>query len=360
MFDSRITVEKLINEIQNEADIAPDIPTESYIQWLNSVEQLLYSEIINEQKKHNIDPTCAFAEFANAHPELKLNLWPLFDSQTSGDVTLSVSEDGTYTLTTTGADFTTNTGAYFEKLIALPAGEYMLSDNALPYGGDVPSTLMRTCIRSADGEHTVAAIKSQDPPDAGALLAFTGRMELRLCIRVAQYANLGPNGYVFQPQLEAGSTRAPEFIPPISAAGIPVIACSFPASASEAQVRFEDVHAVYADDTQLIKSTLASGVIFPDTYFKDDNKLGLNLAKVPDNLTLIYKVRPALKTIDSISTTNVRVPVEFIGLVKAKLRGEAYKLANEDNIAAKWLNDYNIMLENFKTWIIGKSPEFGL
>ena len=54
------------------------------------------------------------------------------------------------------------------------------------------------------------------------------------------------------------------------------------------------------------------------------------------------------------------IPLEFIDLVKAKLRGEAYKLVNEDGIASKWLNDYNILLETFKLWITSKSSNFGI
>lgn len=125
-------------------------------------------------------------------------------------------------------------------------------------------------------------------------------------------------------------------------------------------IRFEDIHAVYADEKQLIESTVASGVIFPDTYYKIQNNIGLNLKQIPDKLTIIYVVRPELKTADNISSKNVMVPVEFIDLVKAKLRGEAYKIANEDSIAAKWLNDYNFLLENFKSWISSKQSKFGL
>ncbi len=126
---------------------------------------------------------------------------------------------------------------------------------------------------------------------------------------------------------------------------------------------FEDVHAVYADDTQLIKSTVASGVIFKNTFFKLAGKLVFKTTKTPEMLTIVYFVRPALITTTShgnVNDTNVMVPVEFIDLVKAKLRGEAYKLANEDSIAAKWLNDYNILLETFKAWIAEKSPNFGM
>lgn len=127
--------------------------------------------------------------------------------------------------------------------------------------------------------------------------------------------------------------------------------------------RFEDIHAIYADGIQLIKSTVASGVIFPDTFYKDNNNIGYNTKKAPTELTIVYIVKPALVTTTShgnINDVNVMLPVEFIDLVKAKLRGEAYKLANEDNHAAKWLNDYNTLLETFKAWIADKSANFGM
>lgn len=128
----------------------------------------------------------------------------------------------------------------------------------------------------------------------------------------------------------------------------------------ENAIRFEDIYTIYADKTQLIESTVASGVIFPDTYYKTENNIGLNLEKNPNKLTIIYFVRPELKTTSNSSTKNVMLPIEFIDLAKAKLRGEAYKVANEDSIAAKWINDYNVLLETFKAWLSGKQPEFGM
>lgn len=124
--------------------------------------------------------------------------------------------------------------------------------------------------------------------------------------------------------------------------------------------RFEDIHAVFSGDTQLIKTTLTSGAIFPQCYFKKDNNLSVNLDG--DEIKIIYFVRPEIKVIDDneVVSGNVMLPVEFIDLAKTKLRGEAYKLANEDALAAKWLNDYNVLLETFKAWISGKAPEFGL
>lgn len=128
----------------------------------------------------------------------------------------------------------------------------------------------------------------------------------------------------------------------------------------ENAVRFEDIHTIYADQTQLTLSTVASGVIFPDTYYKIGNDIGVNLKKEPEKVKIVYFVKPELKTTDNISTKNVMIPVEFIDLAKAKLRGEAYKVANEGELAAMWINDYNVLLETFKAWLSGKQPEFGM
>ena len=128
-------------------------------------------------------------------------------------------------------------------------------------------------------------------------------------------------------------------------------------------IRFEDIHAIYVGDTQLIKSTVASGMIFPNSFYKFYDQLAINIDKTPVRISIVYISKPALVTVtdtDEINDANVMLPVEFIDLVKAKLRGEAYKLANEDDVAAKWLNDYNTLLETFKVWITDKSPNLGI
>ncbi len=137
----------------------------------------------------------------------------------------------------------------------------------------------------------------------------------------------------------------------------PINIDELPISEDEAPIRFEDIHTVYADDVQLIKSTLASGMIFPDTFYKHNDDLGFNSPYNTLELKIVYLARPKIKTDDS---GYVMFPVEFLDLVKAKLRGEAYKLANEDELSAKWLNDYNILLETFKVWCNNRASQFGM
>jgi len=80
--------------------------------------------------------------------------------------------------------------------------------------------------------------------------------------------------------------------------------------------------------------------------------------KAVEEMVIVYLVRPIVKT--TAVSGNVMVPYEFIDLITAKLRGEAYKLCNEDAVAAKWLNDYNALLESFKQWLAIRQAKLGM
>jgi hypothetical protein len=196
---------------------------------------------------------------------------------------------------------------------------------------------------------------------AGATFTLTADTNVIVRVKINTGRNLGSGGYTVSPQIEVGDTRT-SFVPPMALSEeMPRLICDFPKYDDEADIRFEDVHAVYADNVQLIKSTLASGVIFPNSYYKDAVSIGIKLAELPDEIKIVYCVRPALKDAKALTDADtVKVPIEFIDLVAAKLRGEAYKLSNEDGLAAKWLNDYNVLLETFKAWVLDKQPSFGI
>ena len=65
MFDSGISVESFIEDIKSEADIAPDITDTKYISWINALEQVLYSDIIREQRKVDIEEPDSEGEYIN-------------------------------------------------------------------------------------------------------------------------------------------------------------------------------------------------------------------------------------------------------------------------------------------------------
>lgn len=133
-----------------------------------------------------------------------------------------------------------------------------------------------------------------------------------------------------------------------------------PRKTDEDAVQFDDIVKVFADDVEVTRSSVIGATEFPekDLYYSDYNgKIVFNLAGYADEITIIYKIRPMLKAANS--GMSVAVPAEFIDMVAAKMRGEAYKIANEDGLAAKWLADYNAQLESFKIWATSRNDRYG-
>lgn len=139
-------------------------------------------------------------------------------------------------------------------------------------------------------------------------------------------------------------------------------------------IRFDDIATVYYGSEELMKTTVPTGILFERMWFDVTNQLSAHRfeqdpadniciiaikGKELEPLTAIVNVRPGIVTTGIWTITNVILPIEFVGMVKAKLRGEAYKLANEDNLAAKWLADYNNQIETFRYWCETKRARFG-
>lgn len=132
---------------------------------------------------------------------------------------------------------------------------------------------------------------------------------------------------------------------------------------NEDNIRFEDIVAVYSGNTELAKTSLLSGTIFQNVYYKNNDLLCLNTETPKEPIKIIYIARPALVKVcddEMIESRNVMLPAEFLSLAAAKIRGEIYKIVNEDALAAKWLSDYNVLIETFKAWVESKAASFGL
>lgn len=123
---------------------------------------------------------------------------------------------------------------------------------------------------------------------------------------------------------------------------------------------FDDIIKIYADETELDRTSVISGLIFVDKplYYTDySGNIKMNLTGYPKNIVIVYRLRPELKS--SLTDRNINIPIEFIDMLAARMRGEAYKIANEDNLSAKWLSDYNIQLESFKLWATRRNERYG-
>lgn len=126
-------------------------------------------------------------------------------------------------------------------------------------------------------------------------------------------------------------------------------------SDGEDPVIFDDILKVYVDGIELDRVSLISGVTFDNLgmYYVDGGRVMVKTLVPASEVTVIHVVRPVKKAIENgeLPDVTVKLPAEWLEIAASRLRGEAYKLANDDNLAAKWLNDYNLYLEQFKVWL---------
>jgi hypothetical protein len=125
---------------------------------------------------------------------------------------------------------------------------------------------------------------------------------------------------------------------------------------------FDDVIKVFADGDELERAGASAVFEFKDKnlyYDKYNGKITLSLVTAPNNITILYRIRPALKSAVNKSTSYIALPIEFVEIIASKLRGEMYKIANEDGLSAKWLSEYNVQLEKFKIWAAVRMARFG-
>ncbi len=120
-----------------------------------------------------------------------------------------------------------------------------------------------------------------------------------------------------------------------------------------APIREQDVCGVSATGKRLYYLPPAQFDMRDDRgfYTVQDGAVRLSLPDLPrNNLALFYLVCPMHFNADN-EDTPVPFPDEFLPLLRAKLRGEAFRLANEDALAAKWLGEYNTLLDEFRLYL---------
>lgn len=139
-----------------------------------------------------------------------------------------------------------------------------------------------------------------------------------------------------------------------------IVIGEIPVPTGAAVPEFDDIIRVFADENEVERTGAVGFYEFPEKQLYCpgyDGTMKLNLPETPDEIILIVRLRPALK--DENSADEVALPPEFIDLAASRMRGEIYKIANEDGLAAKWLADYNSLLESFKIWAAKRNDRFG-
>lgn len=124
-------------------------------------------------------------------------------------------------------------------------------------------------------------------------------------------------------------------------------------------VIYDDVISVYGDDVELDRAGVIAGIGVPDRpmYWTDyAGNLVLHPVYDPAVVTIVYRLRPAVKVTGE---EHIHLPVEWLDLLAARMRSEAYKIANEDGLAGKWMQDYNMQLESFKIWAAKRNERYG-
>lgn len=134
----------------------------------------------------------------------------------------------------------------------------------------------------------------------------------------------------------------------------------------EKQLAADDVISVFIDGCEIVRAGAAVFYLLSgntDSFYKKSGEAELEIYAPSGSIEadIVYIVRPSIKSVTDgiISDEYVALPPEFSEMAASKLRGEAYKLANEDVLAAKWLDDFNTQLENFKLWVKNKNQRFG-
>lgn len=128
----------------------------------------------------------------------------------------------------------------------------------------------------------------------------------------------------------------------------------------ERAVTFDDVAKIYVGTTELARCSVIGAYQFESDkplYYEDGDRVYIRyFSDAPYEATVIYTVRPST---EKTASSTVCLPYEWLDMVLAKVKGEAYKVAGDDAQAAKWLGDFNAQNESFRLWASERQKRFG-
>lgn len=131
-------------------------------------------------------------------------------------------------------------------------------------------------------------------------------------------------------------------------------------SDSQLDINKEHIKDVYYNDIQLSKGKAEQVGKIDNIYYTDNDDrffFSANPLSGSGILRIYYNYIPE-RLVNLNDEKTVPLPFAFLEIVTSKLRGEIYKLLNEDELSAKWLNDYNNLLENFKAYMLSRETRF--
>lgn len=127
----------------------------------------------------------------------------------------------------------------------------------------------------------------------------------------------------------------------------------------EAMPEARDITAVFADGVEAQRVSGGIGRILHGerpAWYDRDGAICMMLPVPAREVQVAHVVRPAMADEGS----EVCVPPEFLPMVLSRMRGEIYRVANEDGLASKWLADFNMELETFKVWCASHREKYGM
>lgn len=146
----------------------------------------------------------------------------------------------------------------------------------------------------------------------------------------------------------------------IAGEGDAVLYTSLSCGVGESIPEARDIVGVFADNVEAQRVSGGIGRILHGerpSWYDGESAICMMLPVPAREVQIAHVVRPLLA---ADLTSEVCVPPEFLPMVLSRLRGEVYRVANEDGLASKWLLDYNTELETFKVWCGTHREKYGM